>query len=109
NVAMDVLTAIGHAPGKGDGSHKKVVIYFRQSGDVVLETVGTEIDRVRTMRNLGDYDMKDPDVEDISTSRKMVETAQQAIEHLDVFAKDVVRKKAAAEAIAQYKIKIRIE
>jgi hypothetical protein len=109
NVATDVLTGIGHFPGRGDGPHKKVVIYLQQTGDGDLETAGTAIDRMRTMRNLADYDMRNPDAETISSARKMVETAQQAIVLLDDFAADAARKQAAADAIARYRIKIHIE
>ena len=108
NVATDVLNGIGHSPGKGDSPHKKVVIYLQQTGDVDLETVGTTIDKMRTMRNLADYDMKNPDVETISTAQKTVESARQAIELLDEFATDAARQKTAADAIARYRLKVNI-
>jgi hypothetical protein len=53
--------------------------------------------------------MKNKDVETLSTAKWAVETAQQAIDHLDVFVKEAERKKAAADAIARYKVKIHIE
>jgi uncharacterized protein (UPF0332 family) len=109
NVAMDVLAGIGHSPGKGDSSHKKVVIYLQQSGDADLEKVGAAIDKMRSLRNHADYDMKNLDVEEFPLAQKTVELAQWALGQLDDLATDVVRKKAAAEAIAQYKIKIHIE
>src|SRR5205823_4066131 len=104
----DVLTAIGHAPGKGDSQHKKVVIYLQQSGDAGLGSAGDLIDEMRTMRNRADYDMTNTHVEALSAARNMAETARQAIEHLDEFAADSTRKDAAAGAIAKYKLRIQI-
>jgi uncharacterized protein (UPF0332 family) len=109
NVAMDLLAGNGHSPGKGDSAHKKVVIYLQQSGDADLDNVGAAIDKMRTMRNHADYDMKNLDVEEFSFAQKTVETAQWALEQLDAFATDAETKKAVAEAISQYKIKIHIE
>jgi uncharacterized protein (UPF0332 family) len=109
HVAADALAGIGHSPGSGDGSHKKVVIYLQQSGDEGLDSAAKTIDQMRTMRNHADYDMKNLDVEELSNVRRTAEMAQQAIDHLDVFVKDAERKNAAAEAIARYKVKIHMK
>jgi hypothetical protein len=109
NVATDVLAGIGQSPGKWDSSHKKVVIDLQQSGDEGLDGAGKRIDQMRTMRNYDDYDMKRLDVEDLSNARRTAETAREAIELLDEFAADAARRKAAADAIARYKITIHIE
>ena len=109
NVAADVLTGIGHSPGSGDGSHKKVAIYLQQSGDEDLDDAGKSIDQMRTLRNYDDYDMKRLDVEELSNARTTAEMARETIELLDEFTADAARREAAADAIARYKIKIHIE
>ncbi len=103
NVAADVLTSIGHSPGKGDSKHKKLVIYLQQSGDAELSSVGRSIDTMRTMRNLADYDMMNTTVETLSEARDRAESARLVIEHLDDFTADAARKKSAADAIAKYR------
>jgi hypothetical protein len=108
NVASDVLTGIGHSPGKGDSPHKKVVIFLQQTGDGDLVTAGKLIDEMRTTRNRSDYDMRDLDVEELSSAKRAVETARQAIEYLDDLATDAARQKAAADAIARYRLKVHI-
>lgn len=40
NVAAEILTGIGHSPGKGDSKHKKLVIYLQQSGDAEVSSAG---------------------------------------------------------------------
>ena len=103
NVAADILTSIGHSPGKGDSKHKKLVIYLQQSGDAVLDNVGRSIDDMRNERNCADYDMSATRVEKLSNARSAAEKARQAIEHLDDFAADSARKTSAAAAIAKYR------
>jgi uncharacterized protein (UPF0332 family) len=103
NVAADVLSSIGHSPGKGDSKHKRLVIYLQQSGDAKLDNVGRSIDELRSKRNSADYDMRDTRVEMLSNARFAAERARQAIEDLDDFAADPARKKSAADAIAKYR------
>ena len=103
NVAADILTSIGHSPGKGDSKHKRVVLYLQQSADPELNSVGRTIDTIRTMRNLADYDMLNTTVETLSEARDRAESAREVIEHLDDFAADAARMKSAADAIAKYR------
>jgi hypothetical protein len=106
NVAADVLSGIGHSPGRGDSKHKKLVIYLQQSEDAQLGSAGVMIDNLRNQRNSADYDMRDTTVEKVSNARFAAETARRAIENLDEFAVDSGRKDSAAAAIAKYKIQI---
>lgn len=108
NVAAELLAVIGHDPGQTEGSHKKVVIYLQQSSDEGPDEAGRWIDQMRAMRNHADYDMQDLDSEKLSNARRTAEMAQQVIEILDDFAADATRQKAAAGAIALYKMKIHI-
>jgi uncharacterized protein (UPF0332 family) len=107
NAAADVLSGIGHSPGKGDSKHKRLVIYLQQSGDAKLEDAGARIDDLRNQRNSADYDMGDITVERLDKARFAAETARQAIEYLDEFASDSARRDAAADAIARYRAKTR--
>src|SRR5689334_1892905 len=61
-VAADVLTSIGHFPGRGDSKHKRVVIYLQQSGDAKLTRAGAMTDELRRKRNSADYDMRNATV-----------------------------------------------
>jgi uncharacterized protein (UPF0332 family) len=106
NVAANVLSGIGHSPGKMDGKHKRIVIYLQQSGDPQLMNAGGIIDDLRRKRNTADYDMGSSSIEELSSARFAVETAREAIDFLDQFAADPTRQRSAADAIAAYKAKI---
>jgi hypothetical protein len=105
NVAADVLSRIGHSPGKLDAKHKRIVIYLQQSGDLQLTRAGGLLDVLRNKRNAAVYDMGDSSTEKLSAARFAVEMAREAIDFLDQFAADPARQLSAADAIAKYKSK----
>jgi hypothetical protein len=106
NVAANVLSRIGHSPGKADGNHKKIVIYLQQTGDAQLMRTGGMIDILRRKRNEADYDMANAIIESPLTARSAAETAREAMNYLDEFVADPARQRSAADAIAEYKAKI---
>jgi uncharacterized protein (UPF0332 family) len=80
NAAAEMIRSCGLAIFQSPAGHGDLLRYLGNSGDSDLISAGHKLSRLRSRRNVADYDLSAVDVENQSTVQSLVQLAGQLLE-----------------------------
>ncbi|HUW32596.1 MAG TPA: hypothetical protein VM223_13380 [Planctomycetota bacterium] len=108
NVAISFLTSMSIPVRRGPGAHREVQLFLENSGDSDIRNIGSELEDMREMRNVADYDLERTDVETRHSARFHASKARAVIQVIDSCTSQSRRSQIAASILAYRKDVLRL-
>ena len=83
NVGVELLEGMGCAISKSAAGHEQLSSNFNNSEDLELSKISTQLNDLRSKRNIADYRLERTEIENQKNSQAIVMQAEKMIEFLD--------------------------
>ena len=83
NVGVELLEGMGCAISKSAAGHEQLSSNFNNSEDLELSKISTQLNDLRSKRNIADYRLERTEIENQKNSQAIVMQAEKMIKFLD--------------------------